>query len=89
MGSKGVKYIKSNTIKEFNSYDVEALDTTGAGDIFNAGFCYALSKDMKITDAIELAISTSGYSVMHKGVINALPNMNDVDNFRKKYNKKK
>lgn len=89
MGSKGVKYIKSNTIKEFNSYDVKALDTTGAGDIFNAGFCYALSKDMEITDAIELAISTSGYSVMHKGVINALPNMNDVDNFRKKYNKKK
>ena len=85
-GSRGVKYIFNNEEKLYRACKVDALDTTGAGDIFNAGFCFMLSKGKDLDEAIKFAICCSGHAVTKPGVIKALPSYEDVikllDNYK-------
>ena len=55
-GEKGVLYVEDDEIIKFKAPKVDAVDTTGAGDAFVGSFVYALSKDLKVKDAINLAI---------------------------------
>jgi ribokinase len=63
------------------SYKVEAIDTTGAGDAFNGGLAYALSKGSSIIDAIKFANSVAALSVTKIGTAPAMPYKDDIENF--------
>jgi len=78
IGSKGVKHLFRGNETIYNAYKVKAIDTTGAGDIFNAGLCYMLACGETIDEAIKFAIASSGYAVQYPGVINSLPTYEDV-----------
>ena len=66
-GEKGVLYVEDDEIIKFKAPSVDAIDTTGAGDAFVGSFVYALSKDLKVYDAINLAIDKASLSVTKKG----------------------
>ncbi len=83
IGSKGVKHLFNDYETRYDAYKVKAIDTTGAGDIFNAGLCYMLSCGEAIDEAIKFAIACSGYAVQYPGVINSLPTYEDVIKFIK------
>ena len=55
-GEQGVLYVEDDEIIKFKAPKVDAVDTTGAGDAFVGSFVYGLSKDLKVNDAINLAI---------------------------------
>jgi len=55
-----------------------AVDTTGAGDAFNAGLAMALACGASIEDAVQLAVVNGGLAVTKEGVIPSLPHHNDV-----------
>ncbi len=66
-------------------YDV--VDTTGAGDAFNAGILYQLtqlaSNDLEISDenvakAVEFANMVAGFSTQKKGAVDSLPTKQDL-----------
>ena len=63
LGSKGSLLIYNHTSKKFSLINVEAVDTTGAGDVFNAGLAVAIANKKSIEEAIEFAIVASGLSV--------------------------
>ena len=42
------------------AFQVEAVDTTGAGDIFHAGFAYCLLKGRALPDALEFSCAAAG-----------------------------
>ena len=66
-GEQGVLYVEDDEIRKFKAPKVDAVDTTGAGDAFVGSFVYGLSKDLKVDDAINLAIDKDSLSVTKRG----------------------
>ena len=66
-GEQGVLYVENDEIIKFKAPKVDAIDTTGAGDAFVGSFVYGLSKDLKVNDAINLAIDKASLSVTKRG----------------------
>lgn len=73
LGSKGSLLINNHTSKKFSPINVEAVDTTGAGDIFNAGLAVAIANKKSIEEAIEFATVASGLSVTKEHVMDSIP----------------
>ena len=55
------------------------VDTTGAGDAFNAGFAVALTEGQKIKDALRFASATAGLSTTKIGTANSMPSREEID----------
>ena len=55
------------------------VDTTGAGDAFNAGFAAALTEGQNIKDALKFASATSGLSTTKIGTANSMPSREEID----------
>jgi ribokinase len=57
------------------------VDTTGAGDAFNAGLATALASGESLESAVEFAVVTGGMAVTKEGVIPSLPRRDEVVQF--------
>lgn len=88
LGSKGVFF--KNKVQEFfvESFKVEAVDTTGAGDTFNGSFASALDNGCGVRDALVFASAASAISVTRKGASISSPNKEEVINFLEVQNEK-
>ena len=80
LGEKGLFY--SDGIKEIfiQACDVKAIDTTGAGDAFNGGLAFGLSKEKPIKECLELANKVAGLSTTKLGAGDAMPYLKAVIN---------
>ncbi|HET7750964.1 MAG TPA: ribokinase [Terriglobales bacterium] len=78
LGEKGALVVTESGIKGFPALPVRAVDTTGAGDAFNAGLGTAMAWGATLERAVELAIVTGGLAVTREGVIPSLPDSNGV-----------
>ena len=78
LGSKGCYICDGDNFKFIEASKVNAVDTTGAGDVFNAALCYGLLNGMLIEDACKLAVKVSGISVTKKYVMNAIPKIEEI-----------
>lgn len=83
MGKNGCLYVEKGKHQYFSSIQVEAVDTTGAGDVFNAGIATALANQKSIEETIQFAIVASGLSVTKKYVMDAIPTVEDIERYRK------
>ena len=52
---------------------VHAVDTTGAGDAFNAAFAVALAEGASELDAVRWGCAAGAHMVEHPGVVPGLP----------------
>lgn len=78
LGEKGVVLICDKTIVRIPAITVETVDTTGAGDQFNAMLAYALGKNISLQNAVQLATKIATLSTMRQGVLNAFMSYNDI-----------
>lgn len=85
LGSKGSLLINNYTSKKFSPINVEAVDTTGAGDIFNAGLAVAIANKKSIEEAIEFATVASGLSVTKEHVMDSIPTKEMVEEYLKRH----
>ena len=78
LGEKGLFY--SDGIEEIyiQAYAVKAIDTTGAGDAFNGGLAFRLSKKKSIKECLELANKVAGISTTKLGAGDAMPFKKDL-----------
>lgn len=81
LGDEGALLVNASTRKHFPAIEVQAIDTTGAGDSFNAGLAVALAYGDRIEDAIHFAILTGALAVTKDGVIPSLPRCEQVLEF--------
>jgi ribokinase len=79
LGSRGCLYMDRDNIKYFNSYKVKVVDTTAAGDTFNAAL--AIGVDKAIDEMIEFANASAGLSTTKLGAQSSIPYLNDVIGF--------
>ena len=54
------------------------VDTSGAGDSFNAAFCVAVLKGMPLKDALRFGNTAAGLSTEKKGARGGMPSMEDI-----------
>lgn len=78
LGSKGSLLITPSQRMLFPALPVTAVDTTGAGDTFNAALAVAISQGKAMTEAIEFATNASAWSVCRNHVLDSLPTANDL-----------
>jgi ribokinase len=81
MGEKGAYF--ANKDEQFHAPIIKlkkpVVDTTGAGDAFNAGFAVALTEKQNINDAIKFASATAGLSTTKIGTANSMPIRQEID----------
>ena len=82
---KGCLYSVNNEIKIMPGLKVQAVDTTGAGDIFHGAFTYAISKGYDIEKCVRLSNIAAGLSVQKVGARYSIPTLVEVTNY---YNEK-
>ncbi|MEC0242406.1 ribokinase [Paenibacillus dokdonensis] len=78
-GSKGVRYFDGESEVLVPSYKVEAADTTGAGDTFNAAFAVALAEGRPIVESVRFANRAASLSVTKFGAQGGMPTRQEVE----------
>lgn len=63
------------------AYKVDIVDTTGAGDGFNAGFIAGLVQKKKLSEALEFANAVAALVITQKGAMTALPTLEQLTQF--------
>lgn len=81
VGAKGAIHVDRAGSTSFRSLLVDAVDTTGAGDAFNAGLVVGLSRGFSLPDAIQLGSQAGAYCVTRLGVLDGLPTMDELTAF--------
>jgi ribokinase len=84
LGENGALLVNSSLQKHFPAISVRAVDTTGAGDAFNAGLAVALARGLGMEDAVEFAVTVGAMAVTKEGVIPSLPSRTEVLEFCRK-----
>lgn len=80
-GEAGTVYFEKNKVKEFPAFNVNAADTTGAGDAFAGAFAYALINNLSTSSAIKFANAVAAYSVTNLGAQDSFPNQKELKKF--------
>jgi ribokinase len=78
LGEKGCYVTNGQEKKTIQPYKVKAVDTTGAGDAFNAGFLYGLLHDKPLTECGRLGNYVAAQSVTKMGARAGLPCEKDL-----------
>jgi fructokinase len=81
-GSYGLSVDEEVIAEAFN---VEVVDTVGAGDVYNAGFIAAVLQGCSLKDSLIIGNAVSGYTVGQKGARNC-PHKDELNVFLKKHN---
>lgn len=81
LGSRGVVLVTERETLHLKGVKVEAVDTTGAGDAFCGTLAYALSKDMKLHEAAELANVAAALATTKLGAQEAMPTFDEINEF--------
>ena len=82
LGSQGVYLCGRDCVAQsIPAFQVDAVDTTAAGDCFNAAFAVALTRGNKPGDAARYAAAAAAISVTRAGAQPSLPASAEVDAF--------
>jgi sugar/nucleoside kinase (ribokinase family) len=85
MGKEGI-YIKSDEISRIvPPYDVQVVDTTGAGDAFVAGFLTGLNKGMNISQSADVGQAAAAQCIQSIGSTTGMRNLTETLQFIKTY----
>ncbi|MEE4310281.1 MAG: ribokinase [candidate division KSB1 bacterium] len=81
LGKEGAVYVSESGVRYFPAKHVDAIDSTGAGDIFSGGLLASLSRGYTMEEAIRFATAAATLSTTRLGVIESIPKRKDVEKF--------
>lgn len=82
LGNKGaVLGDEDGKIETLPAFEVQAIDTTAAGDAFNGGFAVGLMKGMNAVESARFATAAAAISVTRPGAQPSMPTLNEVEQF--------
>ncbi len=82
LGPQGAIWVSSGQARpprRFDAYPVTAIDTTGAGDAFNAGLAAALADGKDMPEAMDLGMRAGAFCATRHGVIAGLATAAQLD----------
>jgi len=78
LGDRGALIVTASSSTHIPAPEMRAVDTTGAGDAFNAGLATALANRESLESAVRFAVMTGALAVTREGVIPSLPKRQEV-----------
>jgi sugar/nucleoside kinase (ribokinase family) len=80
-GREGASVLRSGAWEEQRGFPVDALDPTGAGDAFNAGFLFGFLADWPLATSLRWANACGAMTVGQPGGSGAFTSLADVEAF--------
>ena len=85
LGENGsVLFDENDNIKKYDAYEVEAVDTTAAGDSFIGSFALKICETNNPDEAIKYATVTSAIVVTRQGAQDSIPSPEEIKEFIEK-----
>jgi ribokinase len=81
LGKRGVFYADKPTQFHRPAYPVSAVDTTGAGDVFNGALAAFYSAEFTIEETLKYASAAAAISVTRIGAQTAAPSLAEIHHF--------
>jgi ribokinase len=81
LGDRGCCYADPELELYVPAFPFEAVDSTAAGDTFNAALAVALAEGMPVKRALRFANAAAGISVTRRGAQTSIPSRDEVDSF--------
>ena len=79
LGAKGAQIVSPDSTLLVPTFAVNVVDTTGAGDTFNAALAVGLSEGMALEGAVRFANAAAALCVTKPGAADSVPHRADVD----------
>ncbi|MBQ2546638.1 MAG: carbohydrate kinase family protein [Clostridia bacterium] len=86
LGKAGSMAVKDGRVFRAPGYRVEAVDTTGAGDSFNAGFVSGFLRGLPVEDCLRYGNGCGALSVTKLGGNTGFPRLNELEDFIRERN---
>lgn len=80
-GPLGVLWTGAEGTRHLPAVRAEAVDSTGAGDAFNAGLAVGLAESGALSDGIALGLRAGAYAVTKRGALDSLATRAELDRF--------
>jgi ribokinase len=81
LGDAGAFFAAADSAEQFPAPEVEAVDTTGAGDAFVGALAVRLAEGTTLEEAIPYAVLAGAVAVTREGAQGSLPTPDDVEKF--------
>ncbi len=79
LGAEGAILAAGGSVQHFPAPEVEAIDTTGAGDAFVGALAAKLAEGVPLKAAVPYAVLAGTVTVTHEGAQSSLPTPEEVD----------
>jgi sugar/nucleoside kinase (ribokinase family) len=81
LGREGTVAFVNRELVYVKGFDVKAVDTTGAGDVFHAGFIYGLLENWEIEEILRFANAVAALKCRDLGGRKGIPTLEEVQKF--------
>jgi sulfofructose kinase len=79
LGAQGAIWAAGNQTGRQPGFKVEAIDTTGAGDVFHGAYIYGLSQNWAISDIVKFACAAAALKCRKPGGRLGIPTLAEVE----------
>jgi ribokinase len=81
LGEEGSYVATKDCRKKINAFQVTAVDTTAAGDVYCGSLCVALVEEKSLQDAVRFASAAAAISVTRLGAQPSAPTRKEIESF--------
>jgi len=81
LGEEGAMALVDGQIVHSRGFPIKAVDTTGAGDVFHAGFIYGLLRNWEVKEIIRFANAVASLKCRGLGGRTGIPDLEEVEKF--------
>ena len=81
LGDDGVMALVNAELLHVEAFKVNAVDTTGAGDVFHAGFIYGLLQNWEVAEILKFANAAAALKCKELGGRKGIPTLEEIQKF--------
>ena len=81
LGRQGCTYLYQDKVFKHPAFEVQVVDTTGAGDCFHGAFCFALARGLAVPESITFASAVAALACTKLGGRSGIPTYEETINF--------
>jgi sulfofructose kinase len=81
LGHEGAMALVDGKILHVKGFEIKAVDTTGAGDVFHGGFIYGLLQNWEVSEILQFANAAAALKCRDLGGRKGIPSLEEAQRF--------